>query len=189
MRPRRPRAASPTRSRRPRPARAPYSLAATHRRPPLADETDCNQPSTRHSDVTVPPWRPYTSTLGTTTGGIPAPDLCSLGNFSNYTSPRLHRQLPRLSGRAAVERLSVSSGVLNTDLEPGRLGQLGRVPEPELPGRRLLRDQGLLDGQGSYLAGAITEAQYRARAAAAQRARSTATVISGDERDHHPERW
>jgi hypothetical protein len=125
-------------------------------------ETDCN--SADKPAVTYPPWS--LSGSGTGVGGIPGTDLYSYGTNSHYTSPGYvdnyqgYQAIPLSgdyqTGAAPGGVLNTSSSLVNSVYWSQCTG--GTYASGDVYG---IKDKG---GQGSYLAGAITAAQYQLHA-------------------------
>ena len=151
---------------------------------PSVDETDCNQPSTSRTGtgydnvssslVTYPPWGSYN------TATIPSADL---GNFSNYTGPNGY--VDNYPGYQAVPLSSdylSSSGVLNMTGSSNLVDSVSfaecknqSYPGGDYYGIKDFVEWGV-NGQHSYLAGAISEAQS---VLAAQQAAQPTRTING----------
>ena len=158
---------------------APYSLSGPSSSL-LTDETDCNQPSTSRSGtgydnvpssaVTYPPWGSYSSAT------IPSADL---GNFSNYTSPGYIDNYPGYEAVPLSSDYLSSSGVLNMTGSSNLVDSVSYAecrnqtyPGGDYYGIKDFVEYGV-NGQHSYLAGAISEAQsVLAAQAAAQPTRT-----------------
>lgn len=127
-----------------------YSLTANSTA--ATDETNCGSRET--FGVTYPPWETYAdSTASTTTGEIPSSAL----SFSTY-----HDSLgDGYSGYQVVPFTNnfLTSGALNLSSPVVQAVDWGETGCTSFPGND---DYGVKDigGQGSYLAGAITAAQY-----------------------------
>ncbi len=161
----------------------PYSLTGPSSTA-LADETDCNQPSTSRTGtgydnvssslVTYPPWGSYSSAT------IPSADL---GNFSNYTGPTGY--VDNFPGYQAVPLSSdylSASGTLNMTGSSNLVDSVSfakcanqTYPGGDYWGIKDFIEDGVT-GQHSYLAGAISEAQY---VLAAQQAAQPTRTING----------
>jgi Flp pilus assembly protein TadG len=129
----------------------PGTYALANPTPPtasVADETDCT--SSDRFGVTYPPYATYT------TSQIPALDLYTSG--SSYTSPGI---IDNYLGYEAVPLSSdyQTNGNLNTSSNLVRAVDWAQCSGAKYPGGDYygIKEIG---GQGSYLAGAITEAQY-----------------------------
>ncbi|HEX3617135.1 MAG TPA: hypothetical protein VHU61_11400 [Solirubrobacteraceae bacterium] len=163
---------------------APYSFPTSPPMTPPDDETDCD--SSDSFGVTYPPYHTYTYTAGAT-GGIPSSYLGTQNStgtlFTPYASPGYVDNFPGyeavplssdyLTDSGGTVGLATGSNLVEsvywaqcTAAEANGNGA-GNFPGGDYYG---IKDIG---GQGSYLAGAITEAQYLlAEAAAAQPTRT-----------------
>ena len=161
---------------------APYSLSGPSATA-LAVETDCNQPSTSRSGtgydnvsstlVTYPPWGSYSSAT------IPSADL---GNFSNYTSPGYVDNYPGYEAVPLSSDYLSSSGILNMTGSSNLVDSVSyaecrnqNYPGGDYYGIKDFVEYGV-NGQHSYLAGAISEAQS---VLAAQAAAQPTRTING----------
>jgi hypothetical protein len=136
----------------------PYQLPAAPAMSPPDDETDCN--SSDSFGVTYPPYTPYTYTLGAT-AGIPSSALAPLSGttlLTPYTGP-----IDNYPGFEAVplsgDYQTDGDGTLNYSSNLVQSVYWSQCSGQKYPGGDYygIKDIG---GQGSSLAGAITEAQY-----------------------------
>ncbi|HEX3802304.1 MAG TPA: pilus assembly protein TadG-related protein [Solirubrobacteraceae bacterium] len=134
-----------------------YGLGSAPQQAYLNYETDCSSSSTHDPPDTYPPYEPYTYSA-TATDGIP------LGDFSTYDNPSGDFYVDDYPGYEAVPlssdyRSADSSTTLNTSSSLVESVYWGQCSNGNYPGGDYygLKQVG---GQGSYLAGAITEAQY-----------------------------
>jgi Putative Flp pilus-assembly TadE/G-like len=143
---------------------APYTLSATPSTTALGYETDCS--SSHQPSVTYPPYVTYTnSSASTTTGGIsPSTDLYDFTNSPSYTSPGYVDNYPGYEAVPLSSNYLSSAGVLNTSTGASASALVESVywaqcSNATYPGGDYygIKEVG---GQGSYLAGAITAAQY-----------------------------
>jgi hypothetical protein len=134
-----------------------YSLTANATA--VADETNCS--STETFSVTYPPWENYTDQVGAV-GQIPSSAL----NFNTTTYPYHDTVGDAYSGYLIVplanDFQTTSGGVTSLNVSSSKVVQAvdwGETGCTNFPGND---DYGVKDigGQGSYLAGAITAAQY-----------------------------
>jgi Flp pilus assembly protein TadG len=113
----------------------------------LGQEVDCNASSTL--TVTYPTYTPYTYNSGQPDGGIPSSD-----DYLGYQAV----------GLSSDYRPSVANTTLNwAGSSPSNLVQSvdwGQCPGSAYPGTGDKYGLDVIGGQGSYLAGAITEAQH-----------------------------
>ena len=160
---------------------APYTLSGPSSSL-LADETDCNQPSTSRTgtgydnvsstSVTYPPWMSYN------TATIPSADL---GNFANYNSPGYVDDYPGYEAVPLSNDYLSASDTLNTtnsnlvDSVDWNDCSGDKDPGGDYYGIKDFVEYGV-NGQHSYLAGAISEAQY---VLAAQQAAQPTRTIDG----------
>jgi Flp pilus assembly protein TadG len=136
---------------------APYSLPDTPPMTPPDDETDCT--ASDSFGVTYPPYAPYTDTPGAT-AGIPSSDLTPQSGslLTPYTGP-----IDNFPGYEAVplsgDYQTDGDGTLNYSSNLVQSVYWSQCSGQKYPGGDYygIKDIG---GQGSYLAGAITEAQY-----------------------------
>lgn len=121
----------------------------------LNDETDCT--SSDSFGVTYPPWSLNGSATGAI-GGIPAADVYSYGTNSSYASPGI---IDNYQGYDAVQLSGdyQTGGSLNNSSNLVKSVYWAQCSGGGFPGGDYygLKDIG---GQGSYLAGAISAAQY-----------------------------
>ena len=130
-------------------------------------EIDCtNYPSSKPAfKVTYPTYTPYTYSATQPNGGIPTSD-----EYSGYQAV----------GLSSDYRPSVSNTTLNaTTSNLVEAVDWGQCPGGTYPGGNYygLKDIG---GQGSYLAGAITEAQYQLTQAPARQGVTNAIIVLSD---------
>jgi len=130
-----------------------YSLPTTPPITPPDAETDCSSRST--FPVTYPPFEEYAYSAGST-GGIPS---SVLGNFTNYTSPGYIDNYPGYEAVPLASDYLNSDGSLNTSSNLVKSVYWAQCSGGTYPGGDYygIKD---ISGQGSYLAGAIAEAQY-----------------------------
>lgn len=127
----------------------------------VSGETDCN--SNDSFGVTYPPYEPYDNTSGDT-GGIPTADNYA-GAPASYTSPGY---VDNYEGYMAVPLSSdyLTNGSLNPtsslveSVDWTNNCKNDAYPGGDYYGLKDVEDLNGVSGQGSYLAGAITAAQY-----------------------------
>ena len=129
-----------------------YSLTANSTS--VADETNCS--TTESFGVTYPPWQSYTdNTSSTNTGQIPSGALNLLSTYHDSAGDGYggYQVVPLSSN------YQTTGGALNLSSTVVDAVDWGEAGCTAFPGND---DYGVKDigGQGSYLAGAITEAQY-----------------------------
>jgi hypothetical protein len=126
----------------------------------LTDETNCG--TNESFDDTYPPWTDYTYSAAATDGGIPlsGPSADNDPNGDNYLGYQAVGLTSDYRTSDSATSLNLSSGVVDA-VDWGETGCTS------FPGSD---DYGVKDigGQGSYLAGAITEAQYKLATAPAR---------------------
>jgi Flp pilus assembly protein TadG len=135
---------------------------------PVGDEIDCN--ANDNFSVTYPPWTPYTYNAGATDGGIPSSDA-----YLGYQAVAL----------SSDYRSSVAATTLNwTTSKLVETVDWGQCSGSKYPGGDYYGLK-VIGGQGSYLAGAITEAQHLLDASA-QPGVTNAIIVESDGQLNNP---
>ncbi len=136
----------------------------------LADETDCNSTSTDHltsgSSDTYPPWQSYTYNSSASYGGIPLGITTGYSMINSFTglTTSANPFFDNFSGYQAIPlssdyRDSDTTTTLNTTANIVKSVDWAQCKNGSYPGGDYygIKD---ISGQKSYLAGAISEAQY-----------------------------